>query len=95
MKKLQVGYQVSERRAGCVLGHSRSTQRYQSTQEDRAALRIRIRDLAATRFRYGYLRIHVLLRREGWQVNKKLVYRIYCEEGLQLRSKTRRRHKSC
>lgn len=47
MKKLQVGYQVSERRACCVLGHSRSTQRYQSTREDRAALRIRIRDLAA------------------------------------------------
>ena len=95
MKKLQVGYQVSERRACCVLGHSRSTQRYQSTRDDRAALRIRIRDLASTRVRYGYLRIHVLLRREGWQVNKKLVYRIYCEEGLQLRSKTRRRHKSC
>lgn len=95
VQKLQVGYQVSERRACCVVGHSSSTEHYQSTRNDRAALRLRLRDLAATRVRYGYLRIHVLLRREGWLVNKKLVYRIYCEKGLQFRSKTRRRHKSC
>ena len=94
-KKLQVAYQVSERRVCLILGHSRSTHRYQSRRDDRAALRIRLRDLAAARVGYGYQRLHVLLRREGWHVNKKLVYRLYCEEGLQLRSKTPRRHKSC
>jgi putative transposase len=41
--------------------------------------------------RYGYRRIHVLLRREGWQVNPKRVYRLYCEMGLQLRNKTPKR----
>jgi len=44
-----------------------------------------------TRIRYGYRRIHVLLQREGWEVNAKRVYRIYREEGLQLRSKTPKR----
>ena len=94
-KKLQAAYQVSERRVCQTLGHSRSTDRYQSRRDDRAALRIRLPDLATARVRYGYLRLYVLLRREGWHVNKKLVYRLYCKEGLQLRSKTPRRNKSC
>ena len=41
--------------------------------------------------RYGYRRIHVLLRREGWQVNPKRIYRLYKELGLQLRNKTPKR----
>jgi putative transposase len=45
--------------------------------------------------RYGYRRLHILLKREGWRVNHKLVYRLYIEEGLQMRIKTPRRHKSC
>jgi putative transposase len=52
---------------------------------------MRIKEIAASRVRYGYKRIHVLLRREGWVVNHKRVYRIYCEEGLNVRSKTRRK----
>ena len=44
-------------------------------------------DLAAARVSYGYRRIHVLLKREGWQVNHKLVYRLYCLEGLRMRPK--------
>jgi putative transposase len=48
---------------------------------------MRIKELAAVRVRYGYRRIHVLLQREGWAVNQKRVYRIYCEEGLNLRKK--------
>jgi putative transposase len=44
--------------------------------------------------RYGYTRIHVLLRREGWLVNRKRVYRIYREEGLSMRMKTPRRRKA-
>jgi len=51
----------------------------------------RIREIAATRVRYGYRRIHVLLRRQGWQVNAKRVYRLYREIGLQLRNKAPKR----
>ncbi len=88
-------YEASERRVCRALGFPRSSHRYQSVCDDRAELRIRLRDLASTRVRYGYQRLHVLLRREGWQVNHKLVYRLYCEEGLQMRNKTPRRHRSC
>jgi putative transposase len=52
---------------------------------------MRIRELAMTRPRFGYLRIHVLLRREGWPVNHKRVHRLYCLEGLQVRMRVRRR----
>jgi putative transposase len=41
--------------------------------------------------RYGYKRIHILLQREGWKVNHKAVYRLYCEEGLNLRCKSKRK----
>jgi putative transposase len=57
----------------------------------RAQLTERIKEIAATRVRYGYRRIHVLLRREGWRVNVKRVYRLYREMGLQLRHKTPKR----
>ena len=53
---------------------------------------MRIRDLARTRVRYGYFRIYILLRREGWQINHKRVYRLYRDEGLSLRLKRPRRH---
>ena len=55
------------------------------------ALRLRIREIAQARIRYGYRKIRVLLKREGWNVGKKLVYRLYREEGLALRYKPRRR----
>jgi len=66
----------------------------QSVKTDVPALRARINEIAATRVRYGYPRIHVLLRREGWLVNRKRVYRIYREEGLSMRVKLPRRRKS-
>jgi hypothetical protein len=56
-----------------------------------ADLRIRLRDLARARVRYGYRRLHILLKREGWQVNHKLIYRLYYKEGLQMRTKMPRR----
>jgi len=91
---LQVAYEVSERRACQVLDVGRSTVRYQSVAEGREDLRIRLRDLATSRPRYGYRRLWVLLRREGWIVNPKLIYRLYCEEGLGIRRKTPRRRKA-
>ena len=95
MQRLRTSYAVSERRACAVLRVARTTYRYQSIRDERAALRIRLRDLAGSRIRYGYRRLYVLLRREGWLVNHKLVYRLYVEEGLILRRKGPRRRKSC
>jgi putative transposase len=59
--------------------------------QPRTALRLRIREIAQARVRYGYRKIRVLLKREGWNVGKKLVYRLYREEGLMLRCKPKRR----
>lgn len=84
-------WDVSERRACRVLKAPRSTQQYKSTRDDQASLKKRIKEIAETRVRYGYRRIHVLLRREGWVVNPKRIYRLYKEMGLQLRNKTPKR----
>jgi len=85
---------VSERRSCVALGFDRSTIRYRATKADQTPLRMRICDLARTRVRYGYFRIYILLRREGWLVNHKRVYRLYREDGLSLRLKRPRRHVS-
>ncbi len=84
-------WQVSIRRACDVLTFRRSTYHYKSRRPSQAALRKRIREIAETRVRYGYRRIHVLLAREGWQVNHKRVYRLYVEESLQIRNKRPKR----
>jgi len=70
----------------------RSVHRYQSIRDDQAALRQRMKELAGVRVRYGYRRLHVLLRREGWAVNHKRIQRLYGEEGLNLRLRRPRRH---
>lgn len=90
-----MAYQVSERRACSALGFPRSSHRYESVRDERAELRIRLRDLAASRVHYGYRRLHILLQREGWQVGHTLVYRIYKEEGLSIRRRRPRRNRSC
>ena len=82
---------VSARRACEVVRLPRSTWMYQSRRVEPVALKQRIRDIARTRTRYGYLRIHAVLRREGWIVNRKRVYRLYREMGLQMRRKPPRR----
>ena len=84
-------WQVSIRRACSVLRFRRSTYHYKSRRPSQAALKKRIREIAETRVRYGYRRIHVLLEREGWQVNHKRVYRLYVEESLQIRNKRPKR----
>jgi len=92
VRYLQGHYPVSERRACRVAGAARSSHRYASQRPPQDALRQRIRELAQSRVRYGYRRIHILLKREGIHVNKKRVHRLYCLEGLQLRAKRPRRH---
>ncbi len=91
---LRAGYEVSTRQACQVIQLARRSYYYQSTADPQTTLRIRLRDLAETRINYGYRRLHVLLRREGWVINKKRVYRLYCEEGLGLRIRRPRRRRS-
>lgn len=72
----------------------RSTYRYTPRPSTDEPLAARMRDIALTRVRYGFWRIYVLLRREGWRVNHKRVYRLYKQEGLNLRSKRPRRNRA-
>lgn len=89
--ELDLAYRVGKRRACEIVGLWRAVYYYKSVKKDDRALRQRIHEIAAARVRYGYQRIHVLLRREGWHVNHKRVHRIYCEEGLNLRHRRPRR----
>jgi hypothetical protein len=82
---------VSIRRACSVLKAERSSYHYKGKRRPQAVLSKRIKEIAETRVRYGYRRIPVLLRREGWQVNAKRVWRLYREMGLQLRNKAPKR----
>ena len=84
-------WQVSIRSACQALPVDRSTYHYRPKRSGQAVLMKRIKEIAETRVRYGYRRIHVLLRREGWLVNSKRVCRLYREMGLQLRHKTPKR----
>jgi len=84
-------YRVSQRRACRTAVIAESTLRYQSRREPQTALRSRIREIAQVRIGYGYRKILVLLKREGSNIGKKLVYRLYHEEGLTLRHRPRRR----
>ncbi len=82
---LQAMFGVSQRRACRIIGADRAGVRYRSRRPDDAPLRQRLRELAHERRRFGYRRLHVLLRREGQLVNRKRVYRLYREERLVVR----------
>jgi putative transposase len=83
---------ISERRACELIGLSRTVLHYQRCEsQSNAGLRGRILALAEQRRRFGYRRIHVLLRREGQAVNVKRVHRLYCQERLQVKQRRRRR----
>jgi putative transposase len=86
----QEAFGLSRRRACGLAGVSRSVVEYQPRRQDDSSLRERILSWARERTRYGYRRIHVLLRREGWAVNRKRVYRIYREEELSVRRRKRK-----
>lgn len=84
-------FEVSERRACSAIEVPRMTVRYRSRRPDDLGLRERLRALAHERRRFGYRRLHVLLRREGYVVNHKRVYRLYREERLLVRRRSGRK----
>ena len=84
-------YEMSERRACRVIAADRSSVRYRRERPDDAPVRERLRALAAERRRFGYRRLHVLLRQEGLVTNRKRTERLYREEGLTVRKRRGRK----
>ena len=84
-------HDVSERRACQALRIDRSRVRYRSLRPDDDAVRLRIRKLAQIRRRFGYRRLHFLLKKEGVAMNQKRFRRLYREEGLQVRKRNGRK----
>jgi len=82
---------LSERRACRLIGIHRSVARYEPRMQAPTELLIRLRELASERRRFGYRRLTVMLRREGFLVNHKRVYRLYREEGLVVRRRKRKK----
>lgn len=87
----QETFQLSERRACKVIPMRRGTFRYELKVKCDEPLRTAIKDIAQSRPRYGYKRIGTVLTRQGLKANHKKIYRIYKEEGLQVRTKIRRK----
>lgn len=84
-------HRCSERWACGLVGLARSVARYRPRRRDDAELRARLRELAGQHRRFGYLRLHALLRREGLVINRKKTYRLYRTEDLAVRRRRRRR----
>ena len=82
---------MSERRACNLVGADRTSVRYRSCRADDAGLRARLRELASERRRFGYRRLHILLRRDGLTINRKKTQRLYREEGLTVRRRKGRK----
>jgi putative transposase len=82
-----VGHHGYSERQACLLTRQHlSTQRKPSIRDPRLEIRQRMHEIAATRIRFGYRRVHIMLRRDGWTVGKNLVWRLYRGEGLALHS---------
>ena len=88
---LQALLDVSERRACRVIDADRTVIRYRSRRDGDGALREKLRDLAHQRRRFGYRRLHILLRRDGVLINRKKTQRLYREEGLTVRRRKGRK----
>ena len=88
---LQACHGMSERRACRVIDADRKSVRYRSTRDDDVDLREKLRELANQRRRFGYRRLHILLRREGVMINRKKTQRLYQEEGLAVRRRRSRK----
>jgi transposase InsO family protein len=91
VRGIRQAYQLSENRACGLVRITRWINRYQSRRDPQDQLRQRLRELAGNRPRYGYRRLTVMLRREGWKVNTKRVYRIYREENMSVRTTKRKK----
>ena len=87
-------FDLKARRTCGLVRLQRSSWYYRSRAKDQSGLVLRLKELAAVRIRYGYRRLTVLLRREGWKVNAKRVYRHYRREGLAVRTKGRKKRAS-
>jgi putative transposase len=87
-------YKASVRRTLKLVDLSSSVWYYKPHPRDDTFLRMRMKEIAGVRVRYGFWRIYILLRREGFRDNHKRMYRVYKEEGLNLRSKRPRRNKA-
>jgi putative transposase len=87
-------YQLSTRRACAATGVARSTVSYRSCRPPQTPLRGRLKELARSRVSWGYRRLYLLLKREGWAVNIKRVRRLYREEGLQLARRRPKKRKT-
>lgn len=91
---LQKRLDASERRACKVVSQPRSTQRYRARRQgDEEALVKRMLELALRHPRWGYRMVWASLRREGWSVNRKRVYRLWRREGLKVRRKARKKRR--
>jgi len=88
---LQATLGMSERRACAVVGADRTSMRYRSCRADDGDLGSRLCELAQQRRRFGYRRLHILLRRDGVTINRKKTQRLYREEGLTVRRRKGRR----
>jgi hypothetical protein len=84
-------HEMSEGRACHLIGADRSTIRHRSRRPDGARVRDRLRELASERRRFGYRRLHVLLRQEGLVVNRKKTERLYRQERLTVRRRRGRK----
>ena len=85
------GYKLNERTACQWVGIRRTGDRYQAMPRDDQALRVRRKPFATEQSAYGYGLLHGMLKAEGFVINKQRTYRVYTEEGLQVRTKTRKK----
>lgn len=88
---VMIAHELGITRACGLIGISRSLYRYQAKRSGDEELKARLIELAAQKRRYGYRRLHVLLRREGWDINRKHTYRVYHAAGLMVRRRKRKR----
>src|SRR5690606_740625 len=84
---IRMEYNISINRCISLILLHKSVFYYRAKGRSDALLRMRMNEIASVRVRYGFWRMHILLRREGFMDNHKRMYRVYCEEGLKLRSK--------
>ena len=76
------------------MGFGRASHRHRARRDPAVALRMRLKELAESRVRDGYRRLHVLLQREGWRANDKRIYRLYNEERVSIRTRSPRRRRA-